>query len=179
MDSNRKDIIVREINYWKQSKLLPEHYCDFLLTLYTEGEQEESKKFSRKLKMSKRSIFLLASVIGLFLLTLLVIYFTDFSIAMQIGFGFFLTCFVLYLGYQVRLSNQSLAHLAYFMAALLLFVLTLKGVHSLFGENRLTNGVTVLIHCSAWMFIGWKWKIPYFLLAGGASMILLLYFWFV
>ncbi|ARK29345.1 hypothetical protein [Halalkalibacter krulwichiae] len=39
MDKHRKEIIIREIQYWKKSKLLPDHYCDFLLTLYSEGEQ--------------------------------------------------------------------------------------------------------------------------------------------
>src|SRR5690606_36010375 len=42
MSNQRKQIIVNEITFWKQNKLLPEHYCDFLMTLYTEGEQEPS-----------------------------------------------------------------------------------------------------------------------------------------
>ena len=37
MDENRKQIIIKEIGYWKNNKLLPEQYCDFLLALYTEG----------------------------------------------------------------------------------------------------------------------------------------------
>ncbi|MCM3710868.1 hypothetical protein [Sporosarcina luteola] len=40
MNVQRKKIIIAEINYWKQNKLLPEHYCDFLLTLYTQGDHE-------------------------------------------------------------------------------------------------------------------------------------------
>ena len=41
MNVQRKKIIMAEINYWKQNKLLPEHYCDFLITLYTEGDHEQ------------------------------------------------------------------------------------------------------------------------------------------
>ncbi|MCM3743378.1 hypothetical protein M3193_04435 [Sporosarcina luteola] len=41
MNAQRKKIIMAEINYWKQNKLLPEHYCDFLLTLYTQGDHEQ------------------------------------------------------------------------------------------------------------------------------------------
>ena len=37
MDENRKQIIIKEIGYWKNNKLLPEQYCNFLLALYTEG----------------------------------------------------------------------------------------------------------------------------------------------
>lgn len=40
MNAQRKKIIMTEINYWKQNKLLPEHYCDFLITLYTQGDNE-------------------------------------------------------------------------------------------------------------------------------------------
>ncbi|WP_164553358.1 hypothetical protein [Brevibacillus marinus] len=38
MDEQRRKTIINEINNWRQSQLLPEHYCIFLLNLYTEGE---------------------------------------------------------------------------------------------------------------------------------------------
>ena len=41
MNAQRKKIIMTEIDYWKQHKLLPEQYCDFLITLYTEGNREQ------------------------------------------------------------------------------------------------------------------------------------------
>lgn len=47
MDEERRTIIINEIKYWKKNQLLPEHYCNFLLMLYTEGEEipeEEQKK---------------------------------------------------------------------------------------------------------------------------------------
>lgn len=41
MDEARKETVIKEINYWKTHQLLPEHYCDYLLALYTEGEGEK------------------------------------------------------------------------------------------------------------------------------------------
>lgn len=35
--NTRKQIIVNEIKYWKETNLLPEQYCNFLLQLYSEG----------------------------------------------------------------------------------------------------------------------------------------------
>lgn len=35
-----KKVILNEIAFWKQNKLLPEHYCDFLTALYAQGEGE-------------------------------------------------------------------------------------------------------------------------------------------
>ena len=48
---SRKDLIVNEIQLWKQANMLPEHYCDYLLALYTEGdvmEQSDQKKAKKK-----------------------------------------------------------------------------------------------------------------------------------
>lgn len=39
MDDQRKRIIVTEIENWRKNHLLPEHYCIFLLNLYTEGDR--------------------------------------------------------------------------------------------------------------------------------------------
>lgn len=38
MEKDRKAIIVKEINYWREHQLLPVQYCDFLLALYTKGK---------------------------------------------------------------------------------------------------------------------------------------------
>lgn len=43
MDNQRKSIIIKEIHLWKKTGLLPEHYCNYLLALYSEGEIIESK----------------------------------------------------------------------------------------------------------------------------------------
>ncbi|WP_163539608.1 hypothetical protein [Gracilibacillus sp. YIM 98692] len=38
---DKKKVIVEEIKYWKKHQLLPSTYCDFLIALYTEGEDGE------------------------------------------------------------------------------------------------------------------------------------------
>ncbi|MGG3884438.1 hypothetical protein [Brevibacillus panacihumi] len=42
MDDQRKGTIIAEIENWRRNHLLPEHYCIFLLNLYTEGERPAS-----------------------------------------------------------------------------------------------------------------------------------------
>ena len=46
MSNQRKQIILNEITFWKKNKLLPEQYCDFLMTLYTEGNNEDEKRIA-------------------------------------------------------------------------------------------------------------------------------------
>ena len=52
MNESRKQIIINEIIYWKKNRMLPEHYCDFLLALYTKGNglQDQSSKIAFKKK---------------------------------------------------------------------------------------------------------------------------------
>lgn len=40
MDPEKRKLILKEIEHWRRSKLLPEQYCDFLRNLYLEGESE-------------------------------------------------------------------------------------------------------------------------------------------
>ncbi|GKU79700.1 hypothetical protein [Paenibacillus sp. L3-i20] len=40
MNQERRQIIVREIDHWRRSKLLPDQYCDFLLNLYVDPEEQ-------------------------------------------------------------------------------------------------------------------------------------------
>lgn len=48
MDDQRKRVIISEIENWRRNHLLPEHYCIFLLNLYTEGDRPQSSEMARK-----------------------------------------------------------------------------------------------------------------------------------
>ncbi|MDO3409182.1 hypothetical protein QWJ34_05350 [Saccharibacillus sp. CPCC 101409] len=43
MEREKKKVIVTEIENWRKSKLLPEHYCDFLLNLYDDEATQKKK----------------------------------------------------------------------------------------------------------------------------------------
>jgi len=48
MDEQRRRTIIAEIEHWRRNQLLPEHYCIFLLNLYTEGEHSPSSAATDK-----------------------------------------------------------------------------------------------------------------------------------
>lgn len=104
MDKKRK-IILTEIQSWKKHKLLPEHYCDFLTALYTEGSDKyqqlserpilSSGKRSGFLKRKAANIFFAFSLIlGVGFILFLGYYFSDFSLQLQIGIICLLLCFI-------------------------------------------------------------------------------------
>ncbi|KHF31219.1 hypothetical protein LR68_00168 [Anoxybacillus sp. BCO1] len=82
MEQKRKEIIINEIKYWKQTRLLPEQYCDFLLALYTEGNRDDVETQTKQ--VPAWAIRATAVMIGICLLfALLVIYFTELSFVLQ------------------------------------------------------------------------------------------------
>lgn len=81
MTNPRKKIILNEILFWKQNKLLPEHYCDFLATLYTEGadiEELEPVQHPKQavLPSEKRKMILLVVGLCIAIMAVLALYFT-------------------------------------------------------------------------------------------------------
>ena len=81
MNETRKKIILHEIKYWKQSKLLPEQYCDFLLTLYSGGEEA----ITPLKKERSRSLHIPIWIFTVLFFTILFVnYFTEIAMGLQI-----------------------------------------------------------------------------------------------
>ncbi|MFY0546078.1 hypothetical protein [Brevibacillus sp. H7] len=62
MDDQRRRIIVAEIENWRKNHLLPEHYCIFLLNLYTEGDRPNTQVSAGK--KEDRGMFRSSGFIG-------------------------------------------------------------------------------------------------------------------
>lgn len=112
MRKERKEIVIREIKHWRKSKLLPEHYCDFLLTLYMEGEGAEETSFFKKF-----TLIPLIMVYAMFLLTVLIFYFTQFPLLLQIGIAIIFAVAIFMIAKQVEQHSLLLARLYQLMAA--------------------------------------------------------------
>lgn len=179
MDKKRKETIIKEIQYWKTSKLLPDHYCDFLLTLYTEGEQTtDTEKKDVSPFISRQSLLPFVMVQAMFLLVVLVIYFTDFSSVMQISIGIIFTIAILLLANRTKKTFLMLSYLYLLMAAMILFLLTIHAVVTFFAADSTYLVLATFVHCAAWFVIGWKWRIRFFTVAGVLGIMVLLYFFF-
>lgn len=57
MDEKRKTIIIKEIMTWKENRMLPEQYCDYLLTLYTEGDHPQQSNSKKSKKYFRSNLF--------------------------------------------------------------------------------------------------------------------------
>ncbi|MBD0379122.1 hypothetical protein [Paenibacillus sedimenti] len=103
MDTEKRKIIVKEIEHWRRSRLLPEHYCDFLMNLYLDEGMEKPKSLmgvsASSVANSNWKIWIVVMAI-IAALALSALNFNSFGMPMQIGIStlFVVICYVL--GYR-------------------------------------------------------------------------------
>ena len=175
MANQRKQIIINEITFWKQNKLLPEQYCDFLMTLYTEGtyqgdEPAGNAKHSIKGRERRKGwwMFLLFPAIAVALLFLL---FTLDSMWLA-GIPALLLAIASTAGafYYIK-KNELLAPVLYISGALLLFGLSVKLSLAYFPDNNTALYSALIGNSLFWLLSGWTMKLIYFTLSGALGLL--------
>ncbi|RCX22786.1 hypothetical protein DFP94_101370 [Fontibacillus phaseoli] len=92
MERDKREIILREIGQWRRSRLLPEHYCDFLENLYRDEKAEPPRSlFSLgSLQQGSWKVWLLSfGLISFFFF--IVFYFSFFPWPLQMGTALLVT----------------------------------------------------------------------------------------
>lgn len=169
MDEMRKKIILNEIHYWKDTRILPEQYCNYLLALYSEGEEEEITSVKRKPIIS--SIFIALIIVG----ALIVNYFTENHAAMQITIYLFLICSLVVISiFEYKKNRTLLIPLVAFSFVFVLFTVNLW--ETFFPKKILFLYIGLLLNCIMWLVVGKVLRLQYFLAAGVLGMFIIGYF---
>lgn len=126
MDQDKRRIIIQEIKYWKANRLLPEHYCDFLLNLY--GGKIEAAASSQpetvKSPGSGRSAAYWMLVLGIIAIFFIIAFhFNAFPLPMQILSGGIFILLLLILGIKAVKRNIAAAYLSLGAGCFLLLLL--------------------------------------------------------
>jgi hypothetical protein len=177
MTNQRKQIIVNEIAFWKQNKMLPEHYCDFLTSLYTGGDTERSPLTpdakqsviakEKKLKMRKFIVFPILTIISLILLNFISVDWLAITIGLVLGI------IVAIYGIKLAINNHVAAPILHVSGALLLLTMSVKIATTYYdGSNAVLFGA-LGINCALWLLLGIWQKLIYFILAGGLGIALI------
>ena len=172
MDENRKKIIVNEITFWKESRMLPEQYCDYLLAFYSEGKDESpSINRSRKRAFS----FLYGSVLFLVIGALFVNYFTEIPALMQMGlYSFFLASMAGFLFLFKKKGGAISIPMA--AAGIILLLWTVRAWELYASGKEAYLYIGLLLNCLIWYVAGKKHKQTYFVLASIMGALTILYF---
>jgi len=165
MDKEKKEIIIKEIHYWKENKLLPDTYCDFLLALYTEGNHyEETTAFSANSKTGTHLIWT-SAVFVLLLFSALVTYFTELSFVLQtVTSGFLLLASILVTAFL--LVRKGKFQMPLVITFIQLLMTSLSFVEFATDGNSFWIATTVVTNCLLWMIIGGLFRIYYLLISG-------------
>jgi len=177
MKAERRTIIVREIEHWRRSKLLPDHYCDFLLNLYADPvlapksaepdiqpQHLVGKAMMAVSRATGKQWFLTIGILTL--ISFVVLYFSVFHPVMQIGTLLLGTIILLRFGEKIRSSFAPIGFLSIFLGHLLL----LSGGLYLIIQHELTAwywNFFLIMACSLfWVIYGIKRKLSLLHLCG-------------
>ncbi|PKG21798.1 hypothetical protein [Niallia nealsonii] len=171
MNENRKNIIVKEIMYWKESRMLPEHYCNYLLTLYTEGNQPaEETELMRK---SRLSLFLGSLCLSFIPITVFLFYFTELSFILQMGISLIFLTFCIGSIYFLTYKNLGV-DIVISATALIFLLASVHIVIKLFPENLMMLNSMLMFHCLIWFIAGRKLQLLYLTISSCVGFILLI-----
>lgn len=160
--------------------MLPEHYCDFLITLYAQGEATEVADqtiekgvLEKERSLVVKKIVLLAILAaGVFALMLLI----SGHPVLMIGLA---SIFVLGLLIRLLMSKpirSALIPFTYIIAAFMLLGISLKVWFVFFeGETMLLLGV-LMLNSILWLFAGRMLKLLYFSISGTAGLLMIIGF---
>ncbi|WP_203246890.1 hypothetical protein [Sporosarcina beigongshangi] len=179
MNQQRKRIIISEIKYWKHNRLLPAHYCDFLITLYAQGEEgnkqevKVSESIIVKEKKKLNRIILLLVLVSLVVSGSMFI-FTHYPAETMTVAAIIVTVFLL--STLRKKVNQSLAPFIYIIVSFMLLFMSLKLWFVFFeGHTMLLLGL-LMLNCSLWLFAGRLLKLLYFTISGTVGLLLIIGF---
>lgn len=180
MHEKRKQIIVSEIKYWKQNNLLPSHYCDFLITLYAKGEQEDQVEVKgtlsviqiEKKRLSQKILFLFLLAIAvsasMFILTKIP--------AVTIGLAIASLGLFLYMSFRSSIAKSTMIPFLYILCAYMLLALSMKIWFTYFMESTMMLISFLILNCLLWVITGRLLKQHYFTISGIVGMLLIIGF---
>jgi hypothetical protein len=169
---SRQAMIINEIKFWKQNRMLPDQYCDYLLAIYTNGEENLSKPSTKKDKMKGENIPILLSAVVM-VISLFVIYFTELSVVLQTAI---LTGFVVLLfGAGIYYSNKKVSTAPILIAAAFnILLISIVITEEIFDSSPLKTYAALFLNCLFWIVLGWKRRLIYFTMSGAIGGLLLL-----
>ncbi|WP_274309581.1 hypothetical protein [Solibacillus daqui] len=180
MSNQKKQIIINEITFWKQNKLLPGHYCDFLMTLYSEGnhsEEIEGKAKNAVISIEKRKKLSMATFFPIVASVIVLLLFTIQYEWVVIGVaGVFASCCLVGAMYFAK-KNKILATMLQLATALAALGVTLKVCTSYFDGNNEMLYILLLVNCIFWLLSGIIMRIIYFSISGVLGLIIIIGTW--
>lgn len=169
----RISTIVKEIKYWKEHKLLPEVHCDFLLALYTQGE-DDSIATPKKSKQNFFLYFWLILLVIMVPFSFLVVYFTQFNFILQLSIQVLFIGYAFWLVRYVRKESHPYVHIPIIVMLALILIFT-DFISNHLHFNQYLNIFAFILNFSGWYILGSKFRYRYLLISSIIALATLLF----
>ncbi|WP_421379907.1 hypothetical protein ACOJQI_16590 [Bacillus salacetis] len=169
--SQKTNIIINEIHFWKQNKMLPEQYCDYLLALYNQGEDLEDT--DGKPSSLWGAYFSSALLIALIPFSLFVIYFTELSFVLQTAILAGFVVLLIFAGIYYS-KKEMVLPVVYIATALILLIYSVHLSDAVLHGGKLTTYIVLFCNCFLWTLAGLYLRLIYFTIAGAAGFLILI-----
>lgn len=154
MTAERIAVIISEIKYWKEHRLLPETYCDYLLALYTNGEDvKDEDHLDHPKRLSPAIMLHLILAISLLPFSFLVLYFTQFHPFLQLGILLLFSIYSIWFYWYTARNGYELFFFPMLILLLQLFLLTITAAN-LFTDRNIIMLAVIITNFFFWFRIG-------------------------
>mgnify|MGYP001182385964 CR=1 FL=1 len=181
MHPEKRRLIVREIERWRRSRLLPEQYCDFLLNLYADelaaGASGVRSRAAEAIENSHWKYWLFG-VLGLAAIAMLAIHFNDFPLPMQISTAALPLLAAFAAAHVYRSAKPVLAHVCAGAGNVLLLLLGPYFINAHGPADSHWIGVYIGVCSLLWIVQGIVWRMGLFHFCGWIGLVLV-YAWSV
>ncbi|MFC5450230.1 hypothetical protein [Paenibacillus aestuarii] len=174
MDADKRKVIIKEIEHWRRSRLLPEHYCDFLMNLYLEDGMEKPKFImgisSTSVTGSNWKIWMVTMAM-IAAVALSALNFNSFGLPMQIGITTLFVVICYWFAYRRHRDTPIWSYLSCGVAsvAMLFIGLYLLDWH---GIHEPSAYIGYLAFCSLiWLLTGFAGRMAIFQFCGWVGLI--------
>ncbi len=175
MTNPRKQIIVNEITFWKKNKMLPEHYCDFLMTLYTEGNEvqiagDAKQAVKAQEKRKGRWLYIAVPLIAIILFATLFLA-DSFWIATvpAVIIGLIITV----AAFMTAKKTGLLTPLLYVSGALVIFGASVRLCVTYMPGNNAAIYAVLILNSLFWFLSGLKMKLTYLTISGALGILVI------
>ncbi|WP_010097024.1 hypothetical protein [Ornithinibacillus scapharcae] len=173
MADERISTIVKEIKYWKEHKLLPEVHCDFLLALYTQGEDES---VDTPVKSRYNFLFYLQLILLVLMVpfSFLVVYFTQFNSILQLSIQVLFIGYAIWVVHYLRKRNHPYVHIPIIVTLALVLILTDFTSNQL-RLNQYLNVFAFMLNFIGWYLLSRKFRYRYLMISSILALAILLF----
>lgn len=177
MNRDKKEIILQEIDHWRNGRLLPEQYCDFLENLYRDTEKEQETVSITALRQGNFAAWFLIFGISVFIF-FIGFYFSRFPWVLQMAVTLLITSLFYTAAFIWRGRSKLYANITALTGSLLLlgfgtWMLRLQG-----WDSREDHAALIAACAIVWTAAGFFMRLPFLHYCGLACGILLYAFLF-